>query len=73
MPTIISTKPVILVSDKERKSGRVLQAGNLPTSDLICLTPTADTNGVGCPDPLSDMRTLSSQVGDHIGQLCGIF
>jgi hypothetical protein len=38
----------------------------------VALTPTADTNGVGCHDPLSDLYTLFPQLGEHIGQLCGI-
>ncbi len=37
------------------------------------VTPTTDTNTVGCHDPLSDACTPSPQVGDHIGQLCGTF
>jgi hypothetical protein len=37
------------------------------------VTPTTDANGVESHDPLSDVRTLFPQVGDHIGQLCGIF
>jgi WD40 repeat protein/GTPase SAR1 family protein len=37
------------------------------------VTPTTDTNGAGCHDPLSDVRTLFSQLGDHIGQLCATF
>jgi len=37
------------------------------------VTPTADTNGVGSHDPLSDVCALFPQVGDYIGQLCGIF
>jgi hypothetical protein len=37
------------------------------------LTPKTDTNRVGCYDPLSDMGALFLQLGDHIGQLCGIF
>ena len=36
------------------------------------MTPTADTNWVGCHDPLSDVWVLSPQAGDHIGHLCGI-
>ena len=34
---------------------------------------TADTNAIGCHDPLSDVCTLSPQVGHHIGHLCCIF
>jgi hypothetical protein len=37
------------------------------------MTPTADTNGVGCHDPLSNVWVLSPQVGDYIGHTCGIF
>jgi hypothetical protein len=37
------------------------------------VTPAADTNGVGCHDPLSDACTLSPQVDDYLGHLCGIF
>jgi len=37
------------------------------------VTPTADANGVGSHDPLSDVCALFPQVGDYIGQLCGIF
>jgi hypothetical protein len=37
------------------------------------LTPTIDTNRFGHHDPLSDVRVLSAQVSDYIGQLCGIF
>jgi len=39
----------------------------------VTLTPTADTNRIGCHDPLSDVCTLFLQVSDYIGQLCGIF
>jgi len=37
------------------------------------MTPTADTNGVGSHDPLSNMCALFPQVRDYIGQLRGIF
>jgi hypothetical protein len=37
------------------------------------MTPTTDTNRIGLHDPLSDVCTLFPQVGDYIGQLCGIF
>jgi len=37
------------------------------------VTPTTDTNRFGRHDPLSDVRLLSAQVSDYIGQLCGIF
>lgn len=39
----------------------------------VGMTPTADTNGVGCHDALSDMSTLSPQVSDRLGHLCGTF
>jgi hypothetical protein len=38
----------------------------------VALTPTADTNRIGCHDPLSDVCALFLQVSDYIGQLCGI-
>jgi len=37
------------------------------------VTPTTDTNRFGRYDPLSDVRVLSAQVSDYIGQLCAIF
>src|SRR5215467_892644 len=37
------------------------------------VTPTTDTNRFGRHDPLSDVRVLSAQVSNYIGQLCGIF
>jgi hypothetical protein len=37
------------------------------------LTPTADTNGVGPLDPLSDVCALFPQVGGYIGHLYDIF
>ena len=37
------------------------------------LTPTADTNGIGHPDPLSDACELFARVSDRLGHLCGIF
>jgi hypothetical protein len=39
----------------------------------IALTPTADTNGIGCHDPLPDKYKLSPQVSDGLGHLCGTF
>jgi hypothetical protein len=47
--------------------------GQTPELGLQTVTPTADTNGVGCLDPPSDVWVLSPPVGDHIGHLCGIF
>jgi hypothetical protein len=37
------------------------------------VTPTADANGVGSHNLLSDVCALFPQLGDHIVQLCGIF
>ena len=37
------------------------------------VTPTTDANRFGHYDPPSDVRVLSAQVSDYIGQLCGIF
>jgi len=40
---------------------------------LVALTPTADTNRIGCHDPLSDVCALFLQLSDDIRQLCGVF
>src|SRR5262249_23558717 len=37
------------------------------------VTPTTDTNRFGRHDHLSDVRPLSAQVSDYVGQLCAIF
>jgi len=42
-------------------------------SGLSFLTPTTDTNEIGCHDPLPDTYKLSPQVSDHLGRLYGIF